>query len=176
VPTENERRVEDLATGGKAILDEWSADMAGLAQRIDNDTLTVDDVVKYWAAGTKLALKGWNLAYSMVGDPVAKAAPAPEQAGAMAVSDFFQVQVNQVVATTLVLKVLGPLQADVGGHQVPVSELQLKPPELGASERRFRIQFPKGTHPKLIYRGKVEVRQVATGPVLTTIDVSVEVK
>jgi hypothetical protein len=56
-----------------------------------------------------------------------------------------------------------------------VSEISFKPPELGAGERSFRVQFPKGTHPKLIYRGKVEVRKAAGQPVLTTIDVSVEV-
>ena len=174
--TENERRVTEFAAGGKGLIDEWTATMAGFAQRLDNDSLTVDDIVKYWSASTKLAFKGWGLAFSMLGDPVAKSAPAPDQAGDKAASGFFPVQLNPAVAGTLLLEPAGPLRSDVGGHQVPTNAIELKPKELGANERQLRVQFTKGTLPKLIYRGKVDVRAAAGGPILKTIDVSVEVK
>ncbi len=176
MPTENEGTVQDLGAAGKSLIDQWTASMAGFAQRIDNGTLTVDDVVKTWATSTKLGLQGWRLAYSALGEPTTKSAPGPDQGADMAVSGFFQIPQSLAPGGKRLLNVVGPLVSDVGGHQIPVSEITLKPPELGPTEQSFRLQFPKGTHPKLIYRGKVELHAAASQPALATIDVTVEVK
>lgn len=175
MPTENEGTVQDLGAAGKSLIDQWTASMAGFAQRIDNGTLTVDDVVKTWATSTKLGLQGWRLAYSALGEPTTKSAPGSGPGDGMAVSGFFQIPQSVAQSGARLLNVAGPLVSDVGDHEIPVSEIQLKPPSLGPTEQSFRLQFPKGTHPKLIYRGKVELRAAASQPAVATINVTVEV-
>jgi len=166
MPSENEQRVQDFVASSKSLLDQWAAQTGAALNRYDAGTLSADDVARAWAAASDLALKGWGVVLGALLD-MAPATPVRETAGPFPVPQNLQ-------GSTYRLQLAGPLEAAVGGSQIPVSLVRLVPDQLTPTETDFRIEVTTAGLDPVLYTGSVQLLD-ADGQVVASVAVQIAV-